>query len=64
MEGLERFDGHVYKSILTGNLYKVSRIVTDTRMAVLDSLDGKSQVLTHVGNLKHFYKTSDYGEGS
>jgi hypothetical protein len=42
------------RSILNGIEYKVKKIVR--RMAVLESKDGKSQILTELENLKLFYK--------
>jgi hypothetical protein len=46
--------GDTVRSILNGIEYKVKRIVR--RMAVLESKDGKSQILTELENLKLFYK--------
>ena len=42
------------KSLLNGKYYKVKRIVKS--MAVLQSEDGQSQILTEVENLNIFYK--------
>ncbi len=50
-------DGDTVKSLLNGNYYKVKRIVKN--MAVLQSEDGQSQVLTDVENLKLFYKKKE-----
>ena len=46
--------GDTVRSILNGIEYKVKRIVR--RTAVLESKDGKSQILTELENLKLFYK--------
>ena len=46
--------GDTVRSILNGIEYKVKKIVK--RMAVLESQDGKSQVLTELENLSLFYK--------
>jgi hypothetical protein len=50
-------DGDTVKSLLNGNYYKVKRIVNS--MAVLQSEDGQSQILTEVENLNLFYKKKD-----
>jgi len=47
-------DGDTVKSLLDGKYYKVKRIVKS--MAVLQSEDGQSQILTEVENLNLFYK--------
>ena len=47
-------DGDRVRSLLNGNYYKVKRIVKS--MAVLESEDGQSQILTDVENLDLFYK--------
>lgn len=46
--------GDTVRSILNGIEYKVKRIVK--RMAVLESQDGKSQIMTELENLSLFYK--------
>jgi len=46
--------GDTVRSILNGIEYKVKKIVK--RMAVLESQDGKSQILTELENLNLFYK--------
>ena len=50
-------DGDTVKSLLNGNYYKVKRIVKS--MAVLQSEDGQSQILTDVENLNLFYKKEE-----
>ncbi len=50
-------DGDTVKSLLNGNYYKVKRIVKS--MAVLQSEDGRSQILTDVENLNLFYKKKE-----
>jgi hypothetical protein len=50
-------DGDMLKSLLNGKYYKVKRIVKS--MAVLQSEDGQSQILTEVENLSLFYKKKD-----
>jgi hypothetical protein len=47
-------DGDTVRSFLNGNDYKVKRIVNS--MAVLESVDGQSQILTELENLNIFYK--------
>ena len=47
-------DGDTVKSILNGKYYKVKKIVKS--MAVLQSEDDQSQILTEVENLNLFYK--------
>jgi hypothetical protein len=50
-------DGDIVKNILSGNYYKVKRIVNS--MVVLESEDGRAQILTEVGNLNLFYKKKE-----
>ena len=50
---MERKEGDTVRSILNGNEYKVKKIVKN--MAVLESQDGKSRVVTEVDTLKLFY---------
>jgi len=50
-------DGETVKSLLNGKFYKVRRIVNS--MAVLQSEDGQSQILTEVENLNLFYKKKE-----
>jgi hypothetical protein len=50
-------DGDTVKSLLNGNYYEVERIVKS--MAVLQSMDGQSQILTEVENLNLFYKKKE-----
>jgi hypothetical protein len=45
--------GDTVRSVLNGIEYRVKRIVK--RMAVLESQDGKSQILTDLENLNLFY---------
>ncbi len=42
------------RSKITGNVYEVKKIVD--KMIVLESLNGKSQVLTELNNLPLFYE--------
>lgn len=46
--------GDTVRSILNGIDYKVKKIVNS--MAILESKDGKSQILTELENLTLFYK--------
>ncbi len=46
--------GDTVRSILNGIEYKVKKIVKS--MAVLESRDGKNQILTELENLSLFYK--------
>ena len=50
-------DGDTIKSLFNGNYYKVKRIVKS--MALLQSEDGQSQILTEVENLNLFYKKKE-----
>jgi hypothetical protein len=50
-------DGDTLKSLLNGKSYKVKRIVNS--MAVLQSEEGQSQILTEVENLNLFYKKKE-----
>ena len=50
-------DGDTVKSLLNGKSYEVKRIVKS--MAVLQSEDGQSQILTEVENLTLFYKKKE-----
>ncbi len=50
-------EGDTVKSLLSGNYYKVKRIVKS--MAVLESEDGQSRILTEVENLNLFYKKKE-----
>ena len=50
-------DGDTVKSLLNGKSYKVKRIVKS--MAVLQSEDDQSQILTEVENLSLFYKKKE-----
>ena len=50
-------DGDTVKSFLNGKYYKVKRIVKN--MAVLESEDGQSQILTEVESLNLFYKKKE-----
>jgi len=43
-----------FRSKITGNVYEVKKIVNE--MIVLESLNGKSQVLTELNNLALFYE--------
>lgn len=46
--------GDTVRSILNGIEYKVKKIVKS--MAVLESQDGKSQIITEVDTLRLFYR--------
>ena len=46
--------GEIFKSSLTGKVYKVKRILE--QLVVLQSLNGLNQVLTAKENLNWFYK--------
>jgi len=47
-------DGDTVKNLLNGKYYKIKRIMKS--MAVLQSEDGQSQILTEVENLSLFYE--------
>jgi hypothetical protein len=44
-----------FRSKITGNVYEVKKIVDE--MIVLESLNGKSQVLTELNNIPLFYES-------
>ena len=55
-----------FRSKITGNVYEVKKIVNE--MVVLESLNGKSQMLTDLNNIELFYerelkKDEDQGLG-
>ena len=50
-------EGDTVRSILNGIEYKIKKIVE--RMAVLESQDGKSQIVTEVDTLKLFYRDKE-----
>ena len=54
---METKEGDTVRSILNGTEYKVKRIVKD--MAVLESQDGKSKVVTEVDTLRLFYRDKE-----
>ena len=54
---METKEGDTVKSILNGIEYKVKRIVKS--MAVLESQDGKSKIVTDVDTLRLFYKEKE-----
>jgi hypothetical protein len=54
---METKEGATVRSILNGNEYKVKKIVKN--MAVLESPDGKSRVVTEVDTLKLFYRIKE-----
>jgi hypothetical protein len=43
-----------FRSKITGNIYQVKKIVNE--MVVLESLNGKSQLLTDLNNIALFYE--------
>jgi len=47
---MERKEGEVFKRVLDGAEYTIKKIAN--RMVVLESKDGKNQILTEVDNLK------------
>ena len=50
-------EGDTVRSILNGIEYKVKKIVE--KMAVLESQDGKSKIITEVDTLKLFYREKE-----
>ena len=50
-------DGDTVRSLLNGKSYKVTRVVNS--MAVLQSEDSQSQILTEVENLNLFYRKEE-----
>jgi hypothetical protein len=55
-------EGDIFKSALNGVEYAIKKIVN--RMVLLESIDGKRQVLTEVDNLKlgSFYQKTKWNE--
>jgi len=54
---MEKKEGDTVRSILNGIEYKVKKIVK--RMVVLESQDGKSNIVTEVDTLKLFYRDKE-----
>ena len=54
---METKEGDTVKSILSGIEYKVKKIVE--KMAVLESEDGKTKIITEVDTLKLFYREKE-----
>ncbi len=54
---METREGDTVRSILNGIEYKVKKIVK--RMAVLESQDGKSQIITELDTLRLFYREKE-----
>lgn len=54
---METKEGDTVKSILNGVEYKVKKIVKS--MAVLESQDGKSKIVTEVDTLRLFYREKE-----
>ena len=54
---METKEGKTVRSILNGIEYKIKKIVK--RMAVLESQNGKSQIITEVDALKLFYREKE-----
>jgi len=56
--GIEMMTTHEsdrFRSKITGNVYEVKKIMNE--MIVLESLNGKSQVLTELSNIPLFYES-------
>jgi len=54
---METKEGDTVRSILNGIEYKVKKIVE--KMAVLESQDGKSKIITEVDTLNVFYREKE-----
>ena len=54
---METKEGDTVRSILNGIEYKIKRIVKS--MAVLESQDGKSKIVTEVDTLRLFYREKE-----
>jgi hypothetical protein len=54
---METKEGDTVKSILNGIEYKVKKIVE--KMAILESQDGKSKIITEVDSLRLFYREKE-----
>ncbi len=50
-------EGDTVRSILNGIEYKIKKIVE--KMAVLESRDGKSKIITEIDTLKLFYREKE-----
>jgi hypothetical protein len=53
-------EGNEVRSSLDGNDYTITRVVNN--MVVLESKDGKKQIMTGVESLKLFYKEKEEAE--
>ena len=54
---METKEGDTVRSILNGVEYKIKKIVE--KLAVLESQDGKSKIITEVDALKIFYRDKE-----
>jgi hypothetical protein len=54
---METKEGDTVKSILNGIEYKVKKIVE--KMAILESQDGRSKIITEVDSLRLFYREKE-----
>jgi len=54
---METKEGDTVRSILNGIEYRVKKIVE--KMAVLESQDGKTKIITEVDTLKLFYRDKE-----
>jgi hypothetical protein len=54
---METKEGDTVRSILNGIEYKIKKIVE--KMAVLESRDGKSKIITEIDTLKLFYREKE-----
>jgi len=54
---METKEGDTVRSILNGVEYKIKKIVE--KLAVLESRDGKSKIITEVDALKIFYRDKE-----
>ncbi len=52
---------NTFRSKITGNVYEVKKIVKE--MAILESLNGESQVLTDLNNIALFYEREPKRDG-
>jgi len=54
-------EGDTVRSMLSGLCYKVRKVAN--RIAILESQDGKSQILTELDTLKTFYQKKEDLDG-
>ncbi len=59
---MKAIEGEIYKNLMNGGEYRVKKIIKN--MVVLESQDGKAQILTEIGTLgiEALYQKKESGE--